>query len=210
MSNHFIKHTLFFLQSFLRLFQNSLQKGLTNGKKRGIILPASYAMAARRYMEMYSRGRRGAPAKGVGRVYRRESSNLSISANEKDPTAKAVGSFSLLRCRDLKIAPARRRERERAKRRRWRMQRRRASEQIRSIGSAPRVRDRDDYICEVRRLSSRGRKARYDTLPRPTYHNVVGSFLFAPMSRFEDRAGTPARELRARPLPVADAAQASE
>ena len=85
--------------------EKSLQKGLTNGKKRGIILPASDAMVARRYMEMDSRGRRGAPAKGVGRVYRRESSNLSISANEKDPTAKAVGSFSLLQCRDLKIAP---------------------------------------------------------------------------------------------------------
>ena len=34
-------------------------------------------------MEKYSRGRRGAPAKGVGRVYRRESSNLSFSAKEK-------------------------------------------------------------------------------------------------------------------------------
>ena len=31
-------------------------------------------------MEKYSRGRRGAPAKGVGRVNRRESSNLSFSA----------------------------------------------------------------------------------------------------------------------------------
>ena len=36
------------------------------------------------YTEKYSRGRRGAPAKGVGRLYRRESSNLSFSANEKD------------------------------------------------------------------------------------------------------------------------------
>ena len=36
------------------------------------------------YLEKYSRGRRGAPAKGVGRLYRRESSNLSFSANEKD------------------------------------------------------------------------------------------------------------------------------
>ena len=35
------------------------------------------------YLEKYSRGRRGAPAKGVGRLYRRESSNLSFSANEK-------------------------------------------------------------------------------------------------------------------------------
>ena len=39
---------------------------------------------ARITLEMYSRGRRGAPAKGVGRLYRRESSNLSISANKKD------------------------------------------------------------------------------------------------------------------------------
>ncbi len=35
------------------------------------------------YTEKYSRGRRGAPAKGVGRLYRRESSNLSFSANAK-------------------------------------------------------------------------------------------------------------------------------
>ena len=40
-------------------------------------------MAAHAYTEMYSRGRRGAPAKGVGRQTRRESSNLSISAKEK-------------------------------------------------------------------------------------------------------------------------------
>ena len=32
------------------------------------------------YTEKYSRGRRGAPAKGVGRLNRRESSNLSFSA----------------------------------------------------------------------------------------------------------------------------------
>ena len=35
------------------------------------------------YTEKYSRGRRGAPAKGVGRLPRRESSNLSFSANKK-------------------------------------------------------------------------------------------------------------------------------
>ena len=34
------------------------------------------------YPEKYSRGRRGAPAKGVGRLYRRESSNLSFSAKK--------------------------------------------------------------------------------------------------------------------------------
>ena len=37
------------------------------------------------YMEKYSRGRRGAPAKGVGRLYRRESSNLSFCASKKHP-----------------------------------------------------------------------------------------------------------------------------
>ena len=34
------------------------------------------------YTEKYSRGRRGAPAKGVGRLPRRESSNLSFSAKK--------------------------------------------------------------------------------------------------------------------------------
>ncbi len=34
------------------------------------------------YKEKYLRGRRGAPAKGVGRLYRRESSNLSFSAKK--------------------------------------------------------------------------------------------------------------------------------
>ena len=32
------------------------------------------------YMEKYSSGRRGAPAKGIGRVDRREGSNPSFSA----------------------------------------------------------------------------------------------------------------------------------
>ncbi len=44
------------------------------------------------YTEKYSRGRRGAPAKGVGRVNRRESSNLSFSANGK---ATRQGGFSI-------------------------------------------------------------------------------------------------------------------
>ena len=35
--------------------------------------------------EKYSRGRRGAPAKGVGRDDRRESSNLSFSVKQKPP-----------------------------------------------------------------------------------------------------------------------------
>ena len=41
--------------------------------------------ACNEYTEKYSRGRRGAPAKGVGRLSRRESSNLSFSANAKAP-----------------------------------------------------------------------------------------------------------------------------
>ena len=41
------------------------------------------AAARRLNTEMYSRGRRGAPAKGVGRDNRRESSNLSFSARTK-------------------------------------------------------------------------------------------------------------------------------
>ena len=91
-------------------------------------------------LEKYSRGRRGAPAKGVGRVYRRESSNLSFSANEKDT----------IRCpffvggRDLNASA---RERERADRSQCEGGGRRASEQIRSI--AP-DRAQGDYICEVR------------------------------------------------------------
>ncbi len=38
--------------------------------------------ACNEYTEKYSRGRRGAPAKGVGRLSRRESSNLSFSAKK--------------------------------------------------------------------------------------------------------------------------------
>ena len=52
-------------------------------------------------LEMYSRGRRGAPAKGVGRLYRRESSNLSISANKKDTQFRVSFLFLLRRWRDL-------------------------------------------------------------------------------------------------------------
>ena len=52
--------------------------------------PATYG----EYTEKYSRGRRGAPAKGVGRLYRRESSNLSFSAIEKLSKSYDFGSFS--------------------------------------------------------------------------------------------------------------------
>ena len=102
-------------------------------------------------MEMYSSGRRGAPAKGVGRV---TGARVQISPSPPTKAHRKVCFFRWRRWRDLFLQNAgyRRRERERAKRRRWRMKRRRASEQIRSIGCAPRVRDRYDYICEVRRI----------------------------------------------------------
>ena len=47
-------------------------------------------------MEKYSRGRRGAPAKGVGRDNRRESSNLSFSA-KKVLDFQGLFSFSQLK-----------------------------------------------------------------------------------------------------------------
>ena len=47
-------------------------------------------------VEKYSRGRRGAPAKGVGRDNRRESSNLSFSANEI-PECVSIQGFLLIR-----------------------------------------------------------------------------------------------------------------
>ena len=66
------------------------QKGLDKGWQSVYnIKDASFCKGrlAIEYTEKYSRGRRGAPAKGVGRVYRRESSNLSFSANKKsNPT----------------------------------------------------------------------------------------------------------------------------
>ncbi len=114
-------------------------------------MPASYAMAARRYMEMYSRGRRGAPAKGVGRV---TGARVQISPSPpKQKTTQSGGLLLCRRCRDLNLwgtvtAGARGNERPRC---RWQMKRTRVSERTRSIGSAPRVRDRDDYVREVRR-----------------------------------------------------------
>ena len=51
--------------------------------------------------EKYSRGRRGAPAKGVGRGNRRESSNLSFS--EKQKSAKA--DFLFFGEKELPLAP---------------------------------------------------------------------------------------------------------
>ena len=45
------------------------------------------------YTEKYSRGRRGAPAKGVGRLPRRESSNLSFSAKKDRQYRKVLPIF---------------------------------------------------------------------------------------------------------------------
>ena len=50
---------------------------------------------SREYTEKYSRGRRGAPAKGVGRLNRRESSNLSFSAIKETEFVYQTNSVSL-------------------------------------------------------------------------------------------------------------------
>ena len=56
-------------------FCEIIEYGLTHGQFLCIIVRASEKLDR----EKYSRGRRGAPAKGVGRDNRRESSNLSFS-----------------------------------------------------------------------------------------------------------------------------------
>ena len=63
-------------------WQEDLKKGLDKGKQ---FMYNSVCEFMQRPLatEMYSRGRRGAPAKGVGRLSRRESSNLSISARKR-------------------------------------------------------------------------------------------------------------------------------
>ena len=57
------------------------------------------AATRREYTEKYSRGRRGAPAKGVGRDNRRESSNLSISAKNTE----YLFGYSVFFCSDKKF-----------------------------------------------------------------------------------------------------------
>ena len=59
-----------------------LKKVLTNEMKLAIIIWQTRKRVVCS-TEKYSRGRRGAPAKGVGRYSRRESSNLSFSAKKK-------------------------------------------------------------------------------------------------------------------------------
>ena len=50
---------------------------INNASRKDVIL-------YRKYLEKYSSGRRGAPAKGIGRVNRREGSNPSFSALFED------------------------------------------------------------------------------------------------------------------------------
>ena len=61
---------------------------LTNGETSSIIIYASrrrtISYCQIRTLEKYSSGRRGAPAKGIGRVNRREGSNPSFSALFED------------------------------------------------------------------------------------------------------------------------------
>ena len=103
LSKYFEKH---FCQNFLRTFcQNFLRnilpklfekKVLTNAARLCIIYfvaDVCNRQSVIEYTEKYSRGRRGAPAKGVGRVYRRESSNLSFSAKKDRQYRKVLPVF---------------------------------------------------------------------------------------------------------------------
>ena len=62
----------------LIFFQKAIDKSMIF--RYNIDMRVLQAATRTSHTEMYSRGRRGAPAKGVGRLSRRESSNLSISA----------------------------------------------------------------------------------------------------------------------------------
>ena len=54
-----------------KLWNKFVQKHLTNVKKSYIMIgrERNGSGSSRKYLEKYSRGRRGAPAKGVGRIY---------------------------------------------------------------------------------------------------------------------------------------------
>ena len=56
-----------------RLTKRTVFSRINNASRKDVIL-------YRKYLEKYSSGRRGAPAKGIGRVDRREGSNPSFSA----------------------------------------------------------------------------------------------------------------------------------
>ena len=81
---------------FLReLFQAFFKKHLTNAIRCSIIYCVSSANGrSRRYTEMYSRGRRGAPAKGVGRV-----TGARVQISPSPPTKKAHRKVCLFRWR---------------------------------------------------------------------------------------------------------------
>ena len=81
--DHCITHHSGAKQRLKEKNQSSFKKGLDKSEENvyNIECRRFHATADRdEYTEKYSRGRRGAPAKGVGRLYRRESSNLSFSA----------------------------------------------------------------------------------------------------------------------------------
>ena len=156
--------------------------------------PLAMLAIARIGTEMYSRGRRGAPAKGVGRV-----TVARVQISPSPPIKKPpVGWFFYWRKRgDLKSSD---RERERDKRRRWRKKRRRASEQTRSIapeGSRATLFARCNAAKRLENLSISANKK--------TTRGVV--FLLAKTRRFEiERPREGARQAP----PVAEEAQTSE
>ena len=57
------------------------------------------------YLQKYPRGRRGSPAKGVGRVERREGSNPSFSAKRKALIFNGSRLFSFCGLRKVTVAP---------------------------------------------------------------------------------------------------------
>ena len=78
---------------------------LTNGETSSIIIYASrrrtISYCQIRTLEKYSSGRRGAPAKGIGRVNRREGSNPSFSALFEDMSCSIFFLKKLLTCASI-------------------------------------------------------------------------------------------------------------
>ena len=136
------------LEIFLQKKEREFKKTIDKPIKMGYNTACEFMQPATRMgiWRCTQVGRRGAPAKGVGRYSRRESSNLSISARQK---GHQTVSFLYLR-RDLNASA---RERERCERRRGRMKRAKASDKTRSTATT----ERDDYVLEVRsREAARG------------------------------------------------------
>ena len=68
---------------------------INNASRKDVIL-------YRKYLEKYSSGRRGAPAKGIGRVDRREGSNPSFRAKKKALHFEVLFSFFRIKKRPAK------------------------------------------------------------------------------------------------------------